>query len=103
MTMLGNIPPFPPAMARDVAGNLAGDLAQIRSGPGSLLVSRCKWLVDRIVAAAIARHQRQVELFVLRNLTDRELKDIGIYRDQLGSGLADAARARAQLRDVECR
>jgi uncharacterized protein YjiS (DUF1127 family) len=58
---------------------------------------RSKRLVDRMVASMIARHQQQAELFVLRRLSDRELQDIGIYRDQIGPGLEDAARTRAHL------
>jgi Domain of unknown function (DUF1127) len=91
MAMLSNIRPFPPAETRD------------RSRLGSHLFSRGKWLIDRFVAAAIARHQRQVEFFVLRNLTDRELKDIGIYRNQIGPGLEDAARTRTHLQGFDPR
>jgi uncharacterized protein YjiS (DUF1127 family) len=63
---------------------------------GSFLV----WLgrlVDRLVAAAIARHERQAERVALRQLSDRELRDIGICRGEIEHGLDEAAKTRAQL------
>jgi uncharacterized protein YjiS (DUF1127 family) len=85
MTMLSHIRPMSPVTTRD------------RSGLRHFLLAHCKRSVDRMVAAMIARHQRQAEIFVLRRLSDRELQDIGIYRDQIGPGLEDAARTRAHL------
>jgi uncharacterized protein YjiS (DUF1127 family) len=85
MTMLSHIRPLPPVSIRSP------------SGLRDLLLTRSKRFVDRMVAAMIARHQRQAELFVLRRLSDRELQDIGIFRDQIGTGLEDAARTRADL------
>ena len=81
MTMLSNIRPFPPAATR--------------SRGLRILAERSRRLIDRLVAAAIARHQREAEHFVLRRLTDRELMDIGLYRDQVGPGLEAAPRTRA--------
>jgi uncharacterized protein YjiS (DUF1127 family) len=83
MTML-NSPRYPPVTER------------YRTRVGSFLV----WLgrlVDRLVAAAIARHERQAERVVLLQLSDRELKDIGIYRGEIEHGLEQAAKTRAQL------
>jgi uncharacterized protein YjiS (DUF1127 family) len=83
MTML-NIPRYPPATER------------YRTRVGSFLV----WLgrlVDRLVAAAIARHERQAERVALLQLSDRELKDIGIYRSEIEHGLEAAAKTRSQL------
>ena len=85
MTML-NIPRYPPATER------------YRTRVGSFLV----WLghfVDCLVAAAIARHQRQAELAALRQFSDRELNDIGICRGEIEHGLEEAAKARARLQD----
>ena len=87
MTML-NIPPYPPVTAR------------YRTSVGSFLV----WLgrlVDRWVAAAIARHARQAELVTLHQLGDRELKDIGICRGEIGYGLDEAAKTRARLQHLD--
>lgn len=54
-------------------------------------------LINRWIAAAIARHERQADLFALRQLNDRELKDIGLYRDDIGGNLADAAQYRNRM------
>jgi uncharacterized protein YjiS (DUF1127 family) len=85
MTMLIHIRPMSPVTIRS------------RSGLRHFLLAHSKRFVDRMVAAMIERHQKQAELFVLRRLSDRELQDIGIYRDQIGPGLEDAARTRAHL------
>ncbi len=81
MSMLGNIPRHPLATARN------------GSSVGGFLV----WLghfINRLVAAAIARHQRQAELAALCQLSDRELKDIGICRGEIDFGLDEAAKTR---------
>jgi uncharacterized protein YjiS (DUF1127 family) len=48
-------------------------------------------------AAIIAERERQATLTILRNLSDRELWDIGLARSQIGAGLAEAAKERARL------
>ena len=40
--------------------------------------------------------ERQAALYVLRRFSDRELKDIGLCRGDLGDGLAEAAKYRLQ-------
>ena len=57
-------------------------------------------LVNRFVAAVIAQREHQVGLIVLRNLTDRELRDIGLSRNQIPGGLAAAAKDRALLQQL---
>jgi hypothetical protein len=52
-------------------------------------------LVNRWVAAFLARREYQANLAVLRGLSDRELGDMGLYRNQIGPALEDAARYRA--------
>ena len=47
-----------------------------------LLSARLRRLINAWAAAAIARHERRAALAALRQLDDRELKDIGIYRGQ---------------------
>ena len=86
MTMI-NIPRYPPVTER------------YRTRVGSFLVGLGR-LVDRLVAAAIARHARQAELVVLRQFSDRELKDIGICRGEIEHGLEEAAKTRAQLQHL---
>ena len=88
MTMLSNIPRHPLATARN------------RSSVGSFLV----WLgrlVDRLVAAAIVRHQRQAELAALHRFSDRELRDIGICRGEIDYALDEAAKTRARLQRLD--
>ena len=58
-------------------------------------------LVDRWVAAAIARRERQAALFALRQFSDRELRDIGLNRCDIGAGLAEAAKSRLQMQLTE--
>lgn len=64
---------------------------------GVILLARIGRLVNRWIAAAITRHERQADLFALRQLNDRELKDIGLYRDDLGGNLAGAAKYRKRM------
>jgi uncharacterized protein YjiS (DUF1127 family) len=84
MTLLGNIPCYPPARVRN------------RSSVGGFLV----WLgrlVDHLVAAAIARHERHAALAALHRFSDRELRDIGICRGEIDYALDQAAKTRARL------
>lgn len=52
-------------------------------------------LVNRWVAAFIAQREYQASLAVLRRLSDRELSDMGLHRDQIGPALEDAAKHRS--------
>jgi uncharacterized protein YjiS (DUF1127 family) len=87
MTMLSNIPHHPLATSRN------------RSNVGSFLA----WLgrlADHLVAAAIARHERQMQQSALRQFSDRELKDIGICRGEIDYGLHEAAKTRARQQRI---
>jgi uncharacterized protein YjiS (DUF1127 family) len=53
------------------------------------------------IAAVIAHRERQASLVALRHLNDRELKDIGINRCDIGDGLAERARARLSMQQSE--
>ncbi|WP_425114628.1 DUF1127 domain-containing protein [Bradyrhizobium sp.] len=64
-------------------------------------MARLGRLIGRWIAALIARHERQAELFALRQLSDRELRDIGLSRGEIGDGLAEAAKARIQRQQAE--
>jgi uncharacterized protein YjiS (DUF1127 family) len=46
---------------------------------------RLRRMVDDWVAAAIAYRERRVTLFALRNFSDAELRDFGVYRASSGS------------------
>ena len=50
---------------------------------------------NNMVAAIIAQREYQVNRAILRSLTDRELRDMGLERGQIGPGLAAAAKDRA--------
>ena len=56
--------------------------------------------VNNAVAVIIAQREYQANLAILRSLTDRELRDIGLDRGRISAGLAEAAKDRAlnQLR-----
>ena len=43
------------------------------------------------VNAVVAHREHRAQLFVLRRLSDRDLKDFGINRSQICKGLAEAA------------
>ena len=76
------------------------DKEVLPGGLGSLL-SR---LVNRWVAGVIARSERQAARIALRQLDDRELKDIGLRRSQIGDAVDDIAseRTRRQQRGLSC-
>lgn len=67
----------------------------------SIFMARLGRLIGRWIAALIARHERQAELFALRRLNDRELKDIGLSRGEIDGGLAEAAKARIRMQQGE--
>lgn len=50
--------------------------------------------VNNAIAVIIAQREYQANLTVLRHLSDRDLRDIGLSRSQIGSGLAEAAKDR---------
>lgn len=60
------------------------------------------WLGGRInnyIAKLIAKREQQANLVILRSLSDRELMDMGINRNQIGGGLAEAAKERSALQE----
>jgi uncharacterized protein YjiS (DUF1127 family) len=60
----------------------------------SVFLGRLGRLLDGYVASIIAELERRAEIDALRRLSDRQLKDIGLYRGQLEGGLEEAARDR---------
>jgi uncharacterized protein YjiS (DUF1127 family) len=50
--------------------------------------------INNAIAAVIAQREQQANLAVLRRFSDRELRDIGLSRGQIGAGLAEAAKER---------
>jgi uncharacterized protein YjiS (DUF1127 family) len=65
-----------------------------------VFVRRLFRAVNNAVAVIIAQREYQANLAILRSLTDRELRDIGLDRGRIGAGLAEVAKDRAlnQLR-----
>ena len=61
------------------------------------LLKRLGRLLNRWLSAVIAERARQADIAILRHLSDRELKDIGLTRGDLGEGLAEAARFRIRM------
>lgn len=51
-------------------------------------------VINNAIAAIIAQREQQANLTVLRKMSDRELRDIGLARSEIGAGLAQAAKER---------
>jgi uncharacterized protein YjiS (DUF1127 family) len=50
--------------------------------------------INTAIAAIIAQREQQANLTVLRKMSDRDLRDIGLARSEIGAGLAQAAKER---------
>jgi uncharacterized protein YjiS (DUF1127 family) len=50
--------------------------------------------INNAIAAIIAQREQQANLTVLRKMSDRDLRDIGLARSEIGAGLAQAAKER---------
>jgi uncharacterized protein YjiS (DUF1127 family) len=86
MTMLNTTPRYvTPPIRRGVA----------------VFLARLGRLVNRVIAAAIAHRERQANLVALRHLSDRDLKDIGIYRCEIGDALEERAQARQRMQRTQ--
>jgi uncharacterized protein YjiS (DUF1127 family) len=72
----------------------------IRRGAAAFL-ARLGRLINRWIAAFIAHRERQACIVALRYLNDRDLKDIGIIRFDIGDALADRAKARLDMQQSE--
>jgi uncharacterized protein YjiS (DUF1127 family) len=59
-------------------------------------IVRLARLLNGWVAAAIAERERHAQLTVLRTFSDRDLKDVGLNRCQIGEGLAEASKDRSR-------
>jgi len=54
-------------------------------------------MLNHWIASAIAKRARQADITFLCHLSDRELRDIGLYRGDLAGGLSEAARNRIRM------
>ena len=60
-------------------------------------------VINGWIAEVIAQRERQANLCILRKLGDRELRDIGLSRNQIGEGLSEAEKDRAEMQKRRCR
>ena len=65
--------------------------------PQAIWLARLRRLINRFLAAVIARHERHAAREALRKLDDRHLQDIGMYRSQIDSSLEELAQIRARM------
>jgi len=65
-------------------------------GTAAYFLTRAGRLINHFVAALIEQRARQASLVLLRSFDDRQLRDIGLDRNTLEYGLAEAAKLRAQ-------
>ena len=63
----------------------------------TVFLVRTRRLINRLIAAEIARRERHAALVALRHLNDRELRDFGLYRSQIDFGLDEAAQDRSRM------
>jgi len=88
MTMLNNTPSYSvaPTTVRGTLRFLLRSLAR---------------LINTWIARVIAHREYQANLIILRSLSDKELRDIGLARSEIGEGLAEAAKFRNQRQKSE--
>ncbi|MEH2612235.1 DUF1127 domain-containing protein [Bradyrhizobium sp. AZCC 1693] len=76
-----------------------------RNGEGSkpfawrtaIWLARVRRLINRFLAAVIARHERHAARVALHRLDDRQLQDIAMTRSEIESRLEELAQARARM------
>jgi len=65
-----------------------------------VFLSRLGRLVDDWVAFVISDYERRAEIAALQHMSDRQLKDIGLYRGQIEGALSEAARDRLRQQNA---
>jgi uncharacterized protein YjiS (DUF1127 family) len=63
----------------------------------AILLARSRRLVNRFLAAVIARHERHAARVALHRLDDRQLQDLAMTRSQIESRLEELAQTRARM------
>jgi uncharacterized protein YjiS (DUF1127 family) len=63
----------------------------------AIWLARLRRLVNRFLAAVIARHERHAARAALHRLDDRQLQDLAISRSEIESRLEDLAQMRARM------
>ena len=60
-------------------------------------LARLRRLINRFLAAVIARHERHSARVALHRLDDRQLQDLAISRSEIESRLEELAQMRARM------
>jgi uncharacterized protein YjiS (DUF1127 family) len=63
----------------------------------ALFLARSRRLINRFLAAVIARHERHATRIAMHRLDDRQLKDLAMTRTQIESRLEELAQTRAGM------
>jgi uncharacterized protein YjiS (DUF1127 family) len=63
----------------------------------AILLARLRRLINRFLAAAIARYERHAARIALHRLDDRQLHDIAMTRSEIESRLEELAHTRARM------
>ena len=63
----------------------------------TLWPARLRRLINRFIAAAIARHERHAARVALHRLDDRQLQDLAMSRSEIESRLEELAQTRARM------
>ncbi len=63
----------------------------------ALFLARSRRLINRFLAAVIARHERHATRVAMHRLDDRELEDIAMVRSQIDARLEELAQMRARM------
>ncbi|MBR1276353.1 DUF1127 domain-containing protein [Bradyrhizobium sp. AUGA SZCCT0283] len=63
----------------------------------AVLLARLRRLINRFLAAVIARHERHAARAALHRLDDRQLQDFAMTRSEIESRLEELAQTRARM------
>ena len=63
----------------------------------AVLLARLRRLINRFLAAVIARHERHAARVALHRLDDRQLQDMAMTRSEIESRLEELAQTRARM------
>src|SRR5215475_552763 len=71
-----------------------------RPASSRMFLSRLRQLLHDLFAAAVARRKRRAAVLALRYLSERDLKDMGLTRAEIGPSLEEAAQRRSHLQTL---
>ena len=63
----------------------------------AIWLARVRRLINRFLAAVIARHERHAARVALHRLDDRQLQDLAMTRSEIESRLEELAQMRARM------